>query len=195
MVASLPYNFDILMLRQRYELKVNMHCPGCVEKVRKLLRKVEGVYTVTIDAEQKLALVVGSVDSSTLIKKLAVSGKYAELQSPSLNQQEFEMNRYQMQNNQTLSLNNGPTTSRAQHVSPTSFCGEEEQEWPSGLFQSQDTGAKAITGQYSQNFISATMVNNMHTGNNGIGADFLGFRSHEYGAFQEHNAGPWVYKE
>ncbi|XP_062104880.1 heavy metal-associated isoprenylated plant protein 8-like isoform X2 [Humulus lupulus] len=186
--------FEFLKL-ERCVLKVNMHCLGCVQKVRKLLRKLEGVYTVTIDAEQQLVLIIGSVDSATLIKKLVESGKYAELHSPSPNQLEFGMNRYQMENNQTLSLNNGPTASRAQHDFPTSFCGEEEREWGSELFQSQHTGREAITGQYDKNFISATVEENMLMGSDGIGGGFLGFGSHEYGAFQELNAWPSVIKD
>ncbi|KAG6520973.1 hypothetical protein ZIOFF_018038 [Zingiber officinale] len=60
-------------------LKVNIHCDGCKKKVKKLLHKIEGVYTTNIDAEQGKVSVSGNVDPATLIKKLAKAGKHAEL--------------------------------------------------------------------------------------------------------------------
>ncbi|KAF8392473.1 hypothetical protein HHK36_022815 [Tetracentron sinense] len=60
-------------------LKVNIHCDGCKQKVKKLLQKIEGVYTTTVDAEQGKVTVSGIVDPNTLIKKLGKAGKYAEL--------------------------------------------------------------------------------------------------------------------
>ncbi|KAJ0962742.1 hypothetical protein J5N97_027864 [Dioscorea zingiberensis] len=62
-------------------LKVNIDCDGCRLKVKKLLQRIEGVYTVSIDAECQKVTVSGNVDSATLIKKLARSGKHAELWS------------------------------------------------------------------------------------------------------------------
>ncbi|XP_076950873.1 uncharacterized protein LOC143623989 [Bidens hawaiensis] len=58
--------------------KVHIHCDGCKKKVKKILKKIEGVYYVEIDAEQQVK-VYGDVDSTTLIKKLVKSGKYAQL--------------------------------------------------------------------------------------------------------------------
>ncbi|KAL6007443.1 hypothetical protein ACLOJK_032940 [Asimina triloba] len=63
-------------------LKVNLHCDGCKQKVKKLLQKIEGVYTVNIDAEQQKVTVSGNVDSAVLIKKLVRAGKHAEFWSP-----------------------------------------------------------------------------------------------------------------
>nr|GEV57754.1 heavy metal-associated isoprenylated plant protein 37 [Tanacetum cinerariifolium] len=60
-------------------LKVNIHCHGCKRKVKKILKKIEGVYSVDIDAEHGKVLVTGNVDPTTLIKKLVKSGKHAEL--------------------------------------------------------------------------------------------------------------------
>ncbi|XP_058087912.1 heavy metal-associated isoprenylated plant protein 37-like [Magnolia sinica] len=67
-------------------LKVNIHCDGCKQKVKKLLQKIEGVYTVSIDAEQQKVTVSGNVDSAALIKKLVRAGKHAELWSQTSNQ-------------------------------------------------------------------------------------------------------------
>ncbi|XP_058077771.1 heavy metal-associated isoprenylated plant protein 32-like [Magnolia sinica] len=60
-------------------LKVHIHCDGCKQKVKKLLQKIDGVYTTSIDAEQGKVTVSGDVDPSTLIKKLQKGGKHAEI--------------------------------------------------------------------------------------------------------------------
>ncbi|KAK3417627.1 hypothetical protein EUGRSUZ_H03576 [Eucalyptus grandis] len=60
-------------------LKVNIHCNGCKQKVKKILQKIDGVYTIKIDAEQGKVTVSGNVDPAPLIKKLMKSGKHAEL--------------------------------------------------------------------------------------------------------------------
>ncbi|XP_019707202.1 uncharacterized protein [Elaeis guineensis] len=75
-----------------YVLKVNMHCHGCKEKVKKLLRKIEGVCSVSIDVEHQQVTVTGNVDSGTLIKKLARSGKRAELWSQKTTSQNHKAN-------------------------------------------------------------------------------------------------------
>ncbi|XP_028780839.1 heavy metal-associated isoprenylated plant protein 34 [Neltuma alba] len=72
---------DLLKI-QSCVLKVNIHCDGCEHKVKKLLQKIDGVYSVNIDAEQGKVLVTGNVDPGTLIKKLKSSGKHAELWGP-----------------------------------------------------------------------------------------------------------------
>ncbi|CAL0316578.1 unnamed protein product [Lupinus luteus] len=68
-----------MMKIQSCILKVNIHCDGCEQKVKKLLQKIEGVYKVSIDAEQGKVVVSGHVDPIKLIKKLKSSGKHAEL--------------------------------------------------------------------------------------------------------------------
>lgn len=78
-------DFKLLKI-QTCVLKVNIHCDGCKQKVKKLLQRIEGVYTVNIDAEQQRVTVSGSVDSGTLIKKLVKAGKHAELWSQKSNQ-------------------------------------------------------------------------------------------------------------
>ncbi|PIM98686.1 Copper chaperone [Handroanthus impetiginosus] len=60
-------------------LKVNIHCDGCKQKVKKILQKIEGVYTTKIDSEQGKVTVSGNVDPATLIKKLTKNGKRAEI--------------------------------------------------------------------------------------------------------------------
>ncbi|KAJ8631056.1 hypothetical protein MRB53_024379 [Persea americana] len=77
--------FKLLKI-QTCVLKVNIHCDGCKQKVKKLLQKIEGVYKVDVDSEQQKVTVSGNVDSSALIKKLLKGGKYAELWSQKSNQ-------------------------------------------------------------------------------------------------------------
>ncbi|GAB2211542.1 hypothetical protein Drorol1_Dr00024859 [Drosera rotundifolia] len=62
-------------------LRVNIQCDcdGCRNKVKKLLLKVDGVYTVSIDSKQGKVTVTGNVDPAVLIRKLEKSGKRAEL--------------------------------------------------------------------------------------------------------------------
>ncbi|XP_062192107.1 heavy metal-associated isoprenylated plant protein 37-like [Phragmites australis] len=66
---------------QNHVLRVNIHCDGCKHKVKKLLQKIEGVYSVAIDVDNHKVSVTGDVDSDTLIRKLTRGGKHAELWS------------------------------------------------------------------------------------------------------------------
>lgn len=59
-------------------MKVSIHCVGCWRKVKKILKSIDGVYTATIDQQQKVT-VTGNIDAETLIKKLIKSGKHAEM--------------------------------------------------------------------------------------------------------------------
>ncbi|KAF8018156.1 hypothetical protein BT93_H3144 [Corymbia citriodora subsp. variegata] len=60
-------------------LRVNIHCDGCRKKVKKLVQKINGVQNIAIDAELGKVTVMGFVDPRTVIKKLAKSGKHAEI--------------------------------------------------------------------------------------------------------------------
>ncbi|KAM1299658.1 heavy metal-associated isoprenylated plant protein 37-like [Malus sylvestris] len=79
-------DFKLLKI-QTCVLKVNIHCDGCKQKVKKLLQRIEGVYQVNIDSDQQKVTVSGCVDSATLIKKLLRAGKHAELWSQKSNNQ------------------------------------------------------------------------------------------------------------
>ncbi|XP_027151584.1 heavy metal-associated isoprenylated plant protein 37 [Coffea eugenioides] len=84
-------DFKLLKI-QTCALRVNIHCDGCKQKVKKLLQRIEGVYQVSIDAEQQKVTVSGGVDSATLIKKLVRAGKHAELWSQTTNQNQKQQN-------------------------------------------------------------------------------------------------------
>ncbi|KAI4341693.1 hypothetical protein MLD38_026386 [Melastoma candidum] len=64
---------------QTWMLKVPIHCEGCRRKVKKVLHSIDGVFTTTIDPQQHKVVVMGDVDTDTLIKKLIKSGKQAEV--------------------------------------------------------------------------------------------------------------------
>nr|VDD12051.1 unnamed protein product [Brassica rapa] len=68
-----------VFMQQTYFLKVNINCHGCNRKVKKTLRKVEGVYSVDIDTDQQAVIVRGNLDPEILVTKLNRRGKYAEL--------------------------------------------------------------------------------------------------------------------
>ncbi|KAF3328955.1 RNA polymerase II degradation factor 1-like protein [Carex littledalei] len=79
-------DFKLLKI-QTHVLRVNIHCDGCKDKVKKLLTKIEGVFSVTIDVEHQKVTVVGSVNADTLIRKLSRSGKHSEIWSNKPNNQ------------------------------------------------------------------------------------------------------------
>ncbi|KAK8564871.1 hypothetical protein V6N13_020007 [Hibiscus sabdariffa] len=74
-------NKQQVMKMQTWILKVNIQCScdGCKQKIKKLLQKIDGVYTTSINADQGKVTVTGNVDPAILIKKLDKSGKRAQL--------------------------------------------------------------------------------------------------------------------
>ncbi|XP_077243949.1 heavy metal transport/detoxification superfamily protein [Tasmannia lanceolata] len=126
-------DFKLLKI-QTCVLKVNIHCDGCKQKVKKLLQKIEGVYTVNIDAEQQKVTVSGNVDSATLIKKLVRAGKHAELWSKKSNQnQKSQQQQHCIKDNkntkdQKQGLMKGLQAFKNQHKFPA-FSSEEDDEY------------------------------------------------------------------
>ncbi|GMH15181.1 hypothetical protein Nepgr_017022 [Nepenthes gracilis] len=114
-------------------LRVNIHCDGCKQKVKKLLQRIEGVYSVNIDAEQQKVTVSGSVDSATLIKKLVGSGKHAELWSEKSNQNQKQKNHSSIKDDknnkgQKQGLIKGLEAFKNQHKFPA-FSSEEDDHY------------------------------------------------------------------
>ncbi|KAF7837235.1 heavy metal-associated isoprenylated plant protein 33-like [Senna tora] len=92
---------------QKSVLKVSIHCEGCKHKVKKVLQKIDGVFTTEIDAEQGKVTVSGIVDPSILIKKLVKSGKRAELWgAPKSNNENDNQNQNQNQNHLVTQFKN-----------------------------------------------------------------------------------------
>ncbi|VFQ78147.1 unnamed protein product [Cuscuta campestris] len=101
-------DFKLLKI-QTCVLRVNIHCDGCKQKVKKILQRIEGVYQVSIDNELQKVTVCGSVEAAKLIKKLVSSGKHAELwsnQKPNQNQKQKPNNNPSQPNNPTPNQNN-----------------------------------------------------------------------------------------
>ncbi|CAN4079911.1 unnamed protein product [Withania somnifera] len=90
-MSATGHDFELVRI-QTYVLKVQINCYGCMRKVKKLLKRIEGVYQVKMDVDEQLVIVSGNVDSATLIKKLHKSGKHAELLSENpMKKQETEL--------------------------------------------------------------------------------------------------------
>ncbi|KAE9460591.1 hypothetical protein C3L33_07493, partial [Rhododendron williamsianum] len=68
--------------QRTFDLKLNLHCKHCVNDVRKIVLKIEGVVSIDIDKDLELgkATISGNVDPQTVIKKLKDrANKHAEL--------------------------------------------------------------------------------------------------------------------
>ncbi|MCD7456395.1 hypothetical protein HAX54_031627 [Datura stramonium] len=90
-MSATAHDFELVRI-QTYILKVQINCHGCMRKVKKLLKRIEGVYQVKMDVDEQVVVVSGNVDSATLIKKLNKSGKHAELLSENpMEKQEREL--------------------------------------------------------------------------------------------------------
>ncbi|XWS47584.1 hypothetical protein CRYUN_Cryun14cG0164600 [Craigia yunnanensis] len=173
---------------ETYVLKVNINCEGCKQRVKKLLRKIEGVFSVHIDEEQQVVKVTGKVDPTTLIKKLIKSGKHAEFWSPNSH---FKFIKGDKDKNQIQYLRNGIDDSQIEH--DNTFGYEVEDDLGNYL-------------NYNQNLIEETNSHRMHMGqededtfaNNGYmismmdpagfvgnGAGFVGLRGQDFGMFHE----------
>ncbi|KAL5546123.1 hypothetical protein UlMin_005810 [Ulmus minor] len=56
-------------------LKINLHCDGCIQKIRKIIYKIKGVDTVEVDASKDLVTVKGTMDTKELAPYLTVKLK------------------------------------------------------------------------------------------------------------------------
>ncbi|THG08122.1 heavy metal-associated isoprenylated plant protein 37-like [Camellia sinensis] len=128
-------DFKLLKI-QTCVLRVNLHCDGCKQKVKKLLQRIEGVYQVKIEAEQQKVTVSGTVDSATLIKKLVRAGKHAELWSHKNNQnQKQKSNSIRDDKNNNNNNNNNKTQKQGLVKGLEAF--KNQQKFPT-LFSSED---------------------------------------------------------
>ncbi|XP_057972646.1 heavy metal-associated isoprenylated plant protein 32-like [Malania oleifera] len=136
-------------------LRVHINCHGCKQKIKKLLQKVEGVYTVSIDADQEKVTVSGNVQAATLIKKLIKSGKHAEHWSRN---QEQEPNCKKDDKNQMLSLNpiNGRKSAIKQHRNLRNASGTAHDQGDSGWdcegYPNQNMEMKSMAGDSQAGF-------------------------------------------
>ncbi|RYR18411.1 hypothetical protein Ahy_B03g063032 [Arachis hypogaea] len=63
---------------QTYVLRVHMNCQGCMNKVRKVLSKIKGVYTVEINAEQQTVSVTGNHNGTRDVERVMINQHLAE---------------------------------------------------------------------------------------------------------------------
>ncbi|XP_058783589.1 heavy metal-associated isoprenylated plant protein 28-like [Vicia villosa] len=109
---------------QTLVLKVHMNCEGCRAKVKKVLRKVEGVYGVDINAEEQEVMVTGIVNPSTLVQKLAKLGKHAEIWNEEDYSQEHIDDENNVKDNNEEYIMNDTSAYENQYMIPT-FYGQD----------------------------------------------------------------------
>ncbi|KAF6142652.1 hypothetical protein GIB67_015138 [Kingdonia uniflora] len=102
---------------ETWVLRVSIHCEGCNRKVKKVLQSIEGVYTTTVDSKLHKVTVRGNVDAETLIKKLAKTGKNAELW-PTPTKQVVEKERTQSKAKNNKENQNIPTSGTKDEKKP-----------------------------------------------------------------------------
>ncbi|EOY04015.1 Heavy metal transport/detoxification superfamily protein, putative [Theobroma cacao] len=184
---------------ETYVLKVNINCEGCKQRVKKLLRKIEGVFSVHTDEENQVVKVTGKVDPTTLIKKLIKSGKHAEFWSP---RSHLKFIKDDKNKNQMQYLRDGITDSKFEHESTFGY----EVEDDLGNYLNNNIGKNSMTGEVGQNLIEKTNLQSLHMGrededtfaNNGYmismmdpagfggnRAGFVGLQGQEFGMFHE----------
>ncbi|KAL3719482.1 hypothetical protein ACJRO7_004446 [Eucalyptus globulus] len=151
-------------------LKVHVNCLGCRRKVKKLLRKIDGVYSVHIDPEQELVTVSGTVDSDVLIEKLAGSGKHAEVILPevkaNLKQEEDGSKTYSDNDIQVLRL--------VDSMPSTFFQGDKTL----GNYLTSDNGEGTLMGRsIDAVHWKGDMNPSVYTQRNDLG--YAGFRGHQ----------------
>ncbi|KAM7463468.1 hypothetical protein LguiA_031589 [Lonicera macranthoides] len=128
-------DFKLLKI-QTCILRVNIHCDGCKQKVKKLLQRIEGVYQVIIDAELQKVTVSGSVDSATLIKKLVRAGKHAELWSNKINQTQKQKGNCIKEDNKKNNNNKGQKQGLVKNLEALN---KNQQKFPSlGSLEDED---------------------------------------------------------
>ncbi|KAG6779116.1 hypothetical protein POTOM_015485 [Populus tomentosa] len=150
---------DQLLKVETHYLKVHINCEGCKQKVRKLLNKIDGVYSVNIKTEHQLVIVSGPVDSATLIKKLVKSGKRAELWSL---RTKNKRNQEQLNANQLQFLANDFSDLQNQSLYPASFDNETGNTRSCGDFLNQNVELKAMNVGRGQDLMAATRMGNFY---------------------------------
>ncbi|XP_009759549.1 heavy metal-associated isoprenylated plant protein 28-like [Nicotiana tabacum] len=61
------------------EMRVHMDCPGCESKIRKALKKLDGVDNIDIDMNMQKVTVTGWAEQKKVLKTVRKTGRKAEL--------------------------------------------------------------------------------------------------------------------
>ncbi|KAK7285229.1 hypothetical protein RJT34_19993 [Clitoria ternatea] len=138
-------------------LKVHMNCQGCMNKVKKVLKKIEGVYKVDINAEEQKVTVTGVVDPSTLVQELAKFGKHAEIWNAGYSDSEDQCKI------------NDPSASENSSVIPTYF---GKDHWGP-----QDMSFKTMESRNNQHYVEPLFLENV---NNRTNHNFPIAKTHGY---------------
>ncbi|KAH9619901.1 hypothetical protein KSS87_012036 [Heliosperma pusillum] len=174
-------------------LKVNVNCQGCIRKVKKTLRKIEGVFSVNIDTEQQKVIVKGIVDPSTLIKKLIKSGKQAELCSPKSKQPDNNQNQHHQKKNKNKDqLNPNPLAVGLTEGGPWQYQGNQGMELDAKEIENL---LKGMSGNYPNDIESLMqmMAIREHQGGNPQGYDFGAPLKNNFQQFPNYPCGPAGY--
>ncbi|KAI4307624.1 hypothetical protein L6164_030793 [Bauhinia variegata] len=100
---------------ETFVLKLYMNCQGSMNKAKRLLREIEGVYKLEINAEEEKVTVTGIVDPSTLVQKLVNSGKHVEIWNESFNQEQVNYDKDNLGHNQDQILKLGSNAYDSQY--------------------------------------------------------------------------------
>ncbi|CAJ2640809.1 unnamed protein product [Trifolium pratense] len=144
------YEHELLNI-ETFVLKVHMHCQGCRIKVRKVLRKIEGVLKVDINAEEQIAIVTGIINPSTLVKKLAKLGKHAEILNEDYNEDDTDHDE-ENDNNQEYIIND-QSAFENKYMIPTIY---EKDNYGPEWYYNQDMDAKTMENGFNQNLAVAS---------------------------------------
>ncbi|XP_027337531.1 uncharacterized protein LOC113851263 [Abrus precatorius] len=147
-----------LLKIETFVLKVHMNCQGCMNKVRKVLQKIEGVYKVDINAEEQKVIVMGNINPSTMVQKLAKFGKHTEIWNAGYNDGKGE------DNNQAQYITNEPSASENQYIIPTFGKDRWGPEW---CFN-QDVGFKTMESEINQHFATLSFLEKVKNRTNQI---------------------------
>ncbi|XP_010467978.1 PREDICTED: heavy metal-associated isoprenylated plant protein 3-like [Camelina sativa] len=110
-------------------LKMNMHCEGCVNEIKKGIGKIKGVQTVEPDRAKSTVVVRGDMDPQKLVEKIKKKlGKHAELASQTTEKSKENNNNKNTNKNQDSDGNkifSYPPQYSSQHAYPSQLFSDE----------------------------------------------------------------------
>ncbi|XP_052183220.1 heavy metal-associated isoprenylated plant protein 29-like [Diospyros lotus] len=81
------------------EMRVHMDCPGCENKIKKALQKLNGVDDIDIDMQMQKVTVTGWADRKRVLKTVRKTGRKAEFWPFPYNPEYHDFTRYYYQQN------------------------------------------------------------------------------------------------
>ncbi|GJT55680.1 heavy metal-associated isoprenylated plant protein 2-like protein, partial [Tanacetum coccineum] len=71
----------MVLVGQKIEVNVNMHCEKCKTEVLKAVTKLSGINEVSVNLEKQMLVVIGDVDPVCVVKAVRKTGKIANITS------------------------------------------------------------------------------------------------------------------